>query len=496
MRSVRGAMARLWMVGACVAGCASAPAPQETGAPRCDAPQAQRVLSYCLSPSAAEYAREVEQKRVVLRAGEVDPQTFPLSVGSSPTLGPANAPVTVVIFSDLECPYCADAHAKMLALQGAMPTQVRLVFKHFPLGMHPEAKPAAAAAMAAHAQGKFWEFVAMAFARQESLSATTYETIATELGLDLAAFNAARQAPDALKPVEQDQALGKFLQVSGTPTIYLNGVPVPASVPLEQLREVVAQQATIADAFIAAGVPPQEVYWSMVMAQYRPMPEAAETDEDEGPSDVAYIPVLDSPQRGASEDSALVTIIVFSDFECPFCASANPPLEAALAKHAQLRIVFKHFPLPFHERADNAAGAAIIAAREGKFWQLHDLLFASQDDLSDEQLRKLATQAGVKADVIEAMKAPDVAEVIRRDMTMGVTAGVGGTPTLLINGLRLVGAPDETMLDALIQQQSALAGELKRADPSLKAEALHEALVMANDEGEGADGGDDQDSAP
>lgn len=452
----------------------------------CASTRVQRTLTYCVSPGAAEFARQNETMRMVMKKGDgnVTPDIFPLPVGSSPVLGPKDAAVTIVVFSDLECPYCAEAHAELELLQSQMPRDVRLVFKHFPLSFHPNAGDAARAASAMAEQGKFWEFIHLAYQRQDALGPRQYEAIVEQIGGDLAAYRVTVDQRKHIERIERDMQLGEQINVAGTPTVFFNGVALQGAFTAADLRPVVMQQKQIADAFVAAGVPKEEVYWRMVRAQYQPLPESEATEKDpqQEARELVYIPAGDSPAKGAPEDKTLVTIVVFSDFECPYCKEANPALHQVLEENKDsVRLVFKHFPLPFHKRADNAAGAAVLAHRQGKFWELHDLLFANQQALSNADLQSYIEKVGIKGlDVNKKMQEdPSVAEAINADMVMGVEAGVSGTPTMFINGIKVMGGLEKEALDEIVKEQLVLGEKLRNATGK-QGDDLYEAIVEAN----------------
>ena len=445
--SLLAACALLWSA------CASdATSRQDTARPDCSSDASQKLLTYCVSPAAAGFAARNEAVIEAIASGPVSPEMFPLPVGDSPMLGPASAAVTVVVFSDLECPYCAQAHAELEALHAAFPQDVRLVFKHFPLSFHQEAMPAAIASQVALEQGKFWEFVSAAFAQQDTLSRETIPAIMTSIGADATALTSIPTAMAAR--VQDDIALGEQINISGTPTIFLNGVAIPPGVPADQLARVVVQQKQIAQAFVDSGVPPNEVYWRMVRAQYQPLPERTSRDppeqEPQAPEEdsqrVSLVPVADSATRGADAQDALVTIVVFSDFECPFCRDSVAPLEQAVASHRDtVRVVFKHLPLPIHPMADEAARAGILAQSEGKFWGYHDRLFAAQGALDEGTIRAALREAGVEASdeaIAQAIaEGSPQDEAVMRDMRLGFELGVRGTPTLFVNGMMIMGIP-------------------------------------------------------
>ncbi|MBX3248889.1 MAG: thioredoxin domain-containing protein [Myxococcales bacterium] len=136
---------------------------------------------------------------------------------------PMGASVTLVVFSDFECPYCRLAHPLLMQLLREHEGRARLAFKHFPLSMHERAVPAALAAAAAQNQGKFWEMHDILFEHQDALTDADLERYAREIGLDLARFRADVTAEAARERVERDRAEGRELGVQGTPSIFING---------------------------------------------------------------------------------------------------------------------------------------------------------------------------------------------------------------------------------------------------------------------------------
>jgi protein-disulfide isomerase len=151
----------------------------------------------------------------------------------APSFGPQQARVTVVEFSDFECPYCSGAAKVVTQLKQAYSDRVRFVFRQLPLSMHPNARLAAEAALAAHAQGKFWEFHDRLFADQSQLARAGLEASARALGLDMVAFNAALDDNRHAAAVEADIGLAETARVDGTPSMYVNGISVPDATSFE-----------------------------------------------------------------------------------------------------------------------------------------------------------------------------------------------------------------------------------------------------------------------
>lgn len=141
----------------------------------------------------------------------------------SPIKGKVDAPVTIAIFTDFECPYCSKIVPLMDQVYEANRKNVKIVFKNMPLNFHKNAEPAARAALAAEAQGKFWEYHDILFEKQKELSPALYEKTAKELGLDMAKFKADMNSAATKSKVEKDKHDAKLAGVTGTPSVFING---------------------------------------------------------------------------------------------------------------------------------------------------------------------------------------------------------------------------------------------------------------------------------
>jgi len=149
-----------------------------------------------------------------------DPVAIP-TLGS-PVMGPANARITLVEFSDFQCPYCSKAVERINAILKAYPNDVKLIFKQYPLDSHPQARISAQAALAAHQQGKFWPLHDVMFANRPSLSRKSILAWAGEIGMDMKRFEADMDSEAMKKAVVRDMADGDKAGVEGTPTVFIN----------------------------------------------------------------------------------------------------------------------------------------------------------------------------------------------------------------------------------------------------------------------------------
>jgi protein-disulfide isomerase len=152
-------------------------------------------------------------------------KVYDLPLEGSYVLGNANAPATITVFNDYQCPYCSRFYPGARDAVKALPNKAKLVLKHFPLGFHPNAKPAAKAALAAGLQGKFYEMSDLIFQNAAALSDDKYKELAKQAGLNVDKFTKDLKDKDAEfeKKIQADMALAGKAEVRGTPTYFLNG---------------------------------------------------------------------------------------------------------------------------------------------------------------------------------------------------------------------------------------------------------------------------------
>lgn len=153
---------------------------------------------------------------------------------------------------------------------------------------------------------------------------------------------------------------------------------------------------------------------------------------------------------------AAVTLLEYGDYECPYCGAAAPVLRRVVEESdGRVRLVFRHFPLPsVHPFALTAALAAEAAAEQGAFWAMHELIFARQDRLDDAALRAYAEELGLDGDRVVGEAAQVFGDKVEADFAAGLEAGVGGTPTVFIDGRLWTGRVEEGALRRAIASGS------------------------------------------
>jgi protein-disulfide isomerase len=170
--------------------------------------------------------------------GAVEPRVT-LELAGAPVRGPENAKVTVVVYSDFQCPFCAKGATRIHELEKMYGDKVRFAFKHLPLPFHPDAKLAAAAAIAAQRQGKFWELHDRLFANQRELDREGLVSQAKAIGLNVSQFEGDLEDPEVIAQVERDQAEAKRFGINGTPTFFVNGRKITGAQPLDTFRTLI-----------------------------------------------------------------------------------------------------------------------------------------------------------------------------------------------------------------------------------------------------------------
>jgi protein-disulfide isomerase len=393
-----------------------------------------------------------------------DPATvYKVPLGGSPVLGPADAPITIVAWSDFACGYCYRVQFTLDALERLYPGQIRWVHRVLPLDE--DRTEGIEATFAAHAQGRFKPMSDRIYAVGGRVDRAATELIAREIGLDMVRFRAALDTGTYKAQIEADTKDAVTLGVTGTPTFFVNGRAVHGNQPLKVFADVVDEELVRAskvtggyDALVANGAASADT----------PRKNAAAFELD--PKQVYRIG-LGLPGHQLGPDRALVTIVVWGDFQCPFCARLLPALEHVRQKFGDdVRIVYRHLAMRFHKQALLAAEASVYAATEGKFWAFHDKLFANYQALTRPDLERYAREVGL--DLAKLRRALDDRRY--RDAVAAETAdaealGIDGTPTMFINGAPISGSkePDKlaTIVESHLQQaRNAVMGGIAATD--------------------------------
>jgi protein-disulfide isomerase len=177
------------------------------------------------------------------------------------------------------------------------------------------------------------------------------------------------------------------------------------------------------------------------------------TQAPAAPSDIE-VDISGDPYIGGNPDDAKVLIVEFSDFQCSYCGRAIPTIASLLEKYGDdISIVFKNFPLGFHENAQKAAEAGECADEQDKFWEYHDTLFYNQGALDKESLIKYAEDLDLDVDKFTVcLESGAMTSEVNEDMKHGQAAGIRGTPGFIVNGVLISGAQPQAVFEAEIDK--------------------------------------------
>ncbi|MBN1318771.1 MAG: thioredoxin domain-containing protein [Anaerolineales bacterium] len=357
--------------------------------------------------------------------------------------GAAGAPVTIVEFSDYQCPYCLKYYQETYPqiIEKYVETgQVRYIFKDFPLEqLHPQAGKAAEAARCAGELGKYWEMHEALFENQASWAGQedpipALVELASSIGLNADSIETCLIEGRFLQAVQTNLIEGQLLNATGTPTFFIDGYPIVGARPFQlfELAFALASEDRLDDAFA------QE-----------PTPE---------PVPIEQIPIGDAPMLG--DPDAPVLIIEYSDYQCPYCARYSTDTFQQIRENyietGQVRYVFKDFPLSFHAQAQKAAEAAHCAGDLGDYWGMHDLLYANQAEWGNENaipvFQGFAQELGLDSGTFnECLDSGIHAAAISANLQEGVSVGVTGTPGFFVGGQFISGAQPYSAFEQAIQ---------------------------------------------
>ncbi len=391
---------------------------------------------------------------------------------NAPQRGPDDALVTIVMWSDYQCPFCGRVEPTLDQLTTEFGNDLRIVWRDNALPFHQNAMPAAEAAREAYAQGrdqKFWQMHDLMFENQQALARADLERYAQQVGLNMERFRAALDNHTHQAAIQQDMQAAGQLGARGTPAFFINGRQLMGAQPIAEFQRVIREELTAARRLVEQGTPRNRVYATLMRnARTAPAPEPAAQEQrpqpQPDPRAIYRVPLGDSPFEGPAD--ALVTVVAFSEFQCPFCSRVLPTLEQIRETYGNdVRIVFKNNPLPFHPNAMPAAEAAREVLAQGgpeKFWRYHDVLFENQQNLTRENLEQWAEQLGGinMARFRQALDGHTHQARIQEDQRLAQQLGASGTPSFFINGRNLRGAQPFPAFQAVIDEELRRARQL------------------------------------
>ncbi|MEE8380470.1 MAG: thioredoxin domain-containing protein [Thermodesulfobacteriota bacterium] len=367
---------------------------------------------------------------------------YRVEVGDSPFKGPEDAKVTIIEFTDFQCPFCSRVQPTLKKILEKYPQDVRKVFKQHPLTFHKDAPLAAEASLAAGAQGKFWEMKEILFNNQKKLKEENLVEYAQNLGLDIEKFKADLRDHTYKEQVDRESKQAVTLGATGTPAFFVNGRYLSGAKPLDAFVKVIDEELS------GKKVP---FKWGKNVKDGKKKKQSKKED----PNKIYTVPVGKSPYKGPKD--APVTVVVFQDFQCPFSNRSQATIKQLIETYPnQIKLAFKNYPLPFHKDAPLASEAALAAGEQGKFWEMHDKIFANQKKLKIDNLKSYAQDLNLDMNKFnEDLETHQFKKVVDGDVKIAKSLGVRGTPTFFINGKKLVGAKPFTefkkVIDPLIK---------------------------------------------
>lgn len=407
------------------------------------------------------------QAIAAINAGETiaaEPETPPQNPGVKPTpvtiimsdiafeRGAADAPVTIVEYTDYQCPYCARHVAEtMPSIISEMidSGRVRYIIKDFPLdSIHPEARAAAVAARCAGEQGAYWEMHDALFEGQQDWSGlgdgagTVFATLAEGLTLDSADFSACLESGRYDAIIQDNQDEGFALGVTGTPAFFIDGFPISGAQPYELFEYAIglAEEGTLADAYVSGDE------------------EAAQAE----PTPAGPVEVNTEGSYSIGDEDAPVVVVEFTDYQCPFCSrhflETFPQIKADYIDTGMVRYVFMDFPLTsIHPQAQLASEAARCAGDQDAYLEMHDILFGRQGewngrDDADQIFIGYAEEIDLDSDAFsDCLINGEQTAAVQADLERGIALGVDGTPAFFINGNFVSGAQPYSVFQQVIE---------------------------------------------
>jgi protein-disulfide isomerase len=369
------------------------------------------------------------------------------------TLGQDDAQLTMYEWCDYAYPNCVTFNTEILPeLQKKYidTGKLRIVHKEFPVA---GGDPSVVAAMGAQCAAEQDNYQAMADWLYANTGAWTQQTDvqamkdavkkgAGEAGLDTDAFNACLDNEETLDVVKEDYFDGSDLEIKELPAFVVDGHVINEGMGVNDL-------STIIDALL----------------QRKETGELPDTVVTVTPSPTPDTDFEEETVSAKGSPDAPVTIVEFSDFQCPFCekffTETLPQIQEEYIDTGKVKLVFKDFPLSFHGQAMPAAMTAECAGEQGKYWEMHDKLFGEQSRWVDKPevndvMKQFADELGLDTDQFnQCFDSNKYADEINADMQEGIAAGVQGTPAFFINGQFISGAQPFEVFKQIIDQMLA-----------------------------------------
>ncbi len=372
-------------------------------------------------------------------------------VANSPVYGKADAPVTIIEFSDFQCPYCKRVGPQMQKIKETYADKVRIVWKHAPLPFHPRAEPAAEVSIEARIQKGdkgFWDAHDKLFESQPKLDDADLEKVAADLGLDVGKVKAAIKDKKHKKEVDADLELVEDVAAQGTPHFFVNGRRLVGAQPFEKFQKIIDEELQKFDA--QKGKVAAKDYYASLMRDAKGAPEPEKKQAPPVPAGNAF--------KGGKD--ARVVIQQWSDYQCPFCSRVEPTVnEVQKAYGDKVKIVWRDKPLPMHSDAPLAAEAGREALKQkgsDGFWKIHKKMFENQQKLKREDLESYAKEIGLDMDKFKAaLDNRTHKAAVEADDKAGTDIGISGTPAFLINGYYISGAQPFPKFKKLIDRAMA-----------------------------------------
>ena len=416
----------------------------------------------------------VPQKEVQAQEPAKKKEIYNVAVGDAIFRGPEDAPVTIINFSDFQCPFSKRSVDYMESAMKRYNGKIRYVFKHFPLSFHKMAKPASHAAVAARNQGKFWEYYAKVYNDVKNVTEENLVAYAKELKLDMDRFNADRTSAETAAKVQEDITQGSLFGVRGTPTLFINGEMIVGA-NNSKMEDAIIRHIEAGEQLKAKGIknPYEEIVKEGKTKFVPPKREPPAVSQDVYKVEIpAHAPVW-----GAGD--ALVTIVLFDDFECPFCSRLYATYEQLKKDYdGKIRIAFLNLPLGFHKKAKDAAYLGAAAQKEGRFWEMYSFLFTKQKEWShvpDFKDWLESHKAELPADwetLKKEMESKNIENLVAEDIRTATSLGLRGTPASFVNGRFVSGALPVEAFKKVIDE------EIKKAEEKgLKGDELYREII-------------------